>query len=128
MSKLITISELSKILNLIDDKSKKPLNHVIRYWEKEFKQIQPKKINNRRYYSLKQIEIFKKIKFLLRNQGMTISGAKNALNFNINKLDDYNSDSLKAVYYKNSLKIKSKKLLIKVKKLKKYGKKNAFKS
>jgi DNA-binding transcriptional MerR regulator len=128
MSKLITISELSKILNLIDDKSKKPLNHVIRYWEKEFKQIQPKKINNRRYYSLKQIEIFKKIKFLLKNQGMTISGAKNALNFNINKLDDYNSDSLKAVYYKNSLKIKSKKLLIKVKKLKKYGKKNAFKS
>jgi DNA-binding transcriptional MerR regulator len=128
MSKLITISELSKILNLIDDKSNKPLNHVIRYWEKEFKQIQPKKINNRRYYSLKQVEIFKKIKFLLRNQGMTISGAKNALNFNINKLDDYNSDSLKAVYYKNSLKIKSKKLLIKVKKLKKYGKKNAFKS
>ena len=128
MSKLITISELSKILNLIDDKSKKPLNHVIRYWEKEFKQIQPKKINNRRYYSLKQIEVFKKIKFLLKNQGMTISGAKNALNFNINKLDDYNSDSLKAVYYKNSLKIKSKKLLIKVKKLKKYGKKNAFKS
>ena len=128
MSKLITISELSKILNLIDNKSNKPLNHVIRYWEKEFKQIQPKKINNRRYYSLKQVEIFKKIKFLLRNQGMTISGAKNALNFNINKLDDYNSDSLKAVYYKNSLKIKSRKLLIKVKKLKKYGKKNAFKS
>ena len=128
MNKLITISELSKILNLIDDKSNKPLNHVIRYWEKEFKQIQPKKINNRRYYSLKQVEIFKKIKFLLRNQGMTISGAKNALNFNINKLDDYNSDSLKAVYYKNSLKIKSKKLLLKVKKLKKYGKKNSFKS
>ena len=128
MKKFYSISELSKNLNLIDPSSNKPLNHILRYWEKEFKQIQPKKINNRRYYSLKQIEIFKKIKFLLKNQGMTISGAKNALNFNINKLDDYNSDSLKAVYYKNSLKIKSKKLLIKVKKLKKYGKKNAFKS
>ena len=48
MSKLINISELSKMLNLIDPKTKKPLNHVLRYWEKEFKEIRPKKINNRR--------------------------------------------------------------------------------
>ena len=41
------------------------------------------------------------IKFLLKNKGMTISGVKNLLNLNINKLDDYNSDSLKADYYKN---------------------------
>ena len=40
------------------------------------------------------------IKFLLKNKGMTISGVKNILNLNINKLDDYNSDSLKADYYK----------------------------
>ena len=51
MSKLINITEASKILNLIDPKTKKPLNHVLRYWEKEFKQIKPIKINNRRYYS-----------------------------------------------------------------------------
>ena len=128
MNKLINITELSKLLNLIDTKSKKPLNHIIRYWEKEFKQIKPKKINNRRYYSSQQVEIIKMIKFLLKNEGMTISGAKNILNLNANKLDDYNSDSLKASYYKNYLKDKSKNLLTKIKNLKKYGKKNTFKS
>ena len=33
---------------------------------------------------------------------------KDLLNSNINKLDDYNSDSLKADYYKDNLKIKVK--------------------
>ena len=37
MSKFIKISELSKILNLEHPKTKKPLNHILRYWEKEFK-------------------------------------------------------------------------------------------
>ena len=58
---------------------------------------------------------------------MTISGAKKLLNLNINKLDVYDLDSLKADY-KNSLKNKSKNLLNKIKNLKKYGKKNSFKS
>ena len=128
MNKLITISELSKILNLVDSNSKKPLNHVLRYWEKEFKQIRPKKINNRRYYSLEQVEIVKMIKFLLKNKGMTILGVKSILDLNINKLDDYNLDGLKADHYKNILKNKSTKLLEKIKKLKKYGKKNSLKS
>ena len=128
MNKLLSISELSKILNLVDSKSKKPLNHILRYWEKEFKQIKPKKINNRRYYSAKQVETVKLINFLLKNAGMTIKGVKNILNLNINKLDDYNSDSLKVDYYKSSLKNKSLKLLNKIKILKKYGKKNSFKS
>ena len=42
---------------------------------------------------------------------MTISGVKNLLNSNINKLDDYNSDGLKADYYKKNIKEKSIKLL-----------------
>jgi hypothetical protein len=50
------------------------------------------------------------------------------LNLNINKLDDYDLDSLKADYYKNALKNKSKNLLNKIKNLKKYGKKNSSKS
>ena len=124
MTKLINITELAKILNLIDPKTKKPSNHILRYWEKEFKQISPKKINNRRYYSLKQVEIIKKIKYLLKNKGMTISGAKNLLNLKANKLDDTDDHSLKADYYKNSLKTKSKKLLDKINKIKNYGKKN----
>ena len=123
MTKLIKIGQLSKMLNLV--KKNKPLNHVLRYWEKQFKQIKPKIINKQRYYSTEQIEIIKKIKFLLKNKGMTITGVKNTLNFDINKLDVSNLDSLKADYYKNSLKEKSKNLLNKINKIKKYGKKNA---
>ena len=127
MSKFFKISEVSISLNLVNPLSKKPLNHILRYWEKEFRQIKPKKINNRRYYSTEQVEIIKKIKFLVKNKGMTISGAKKLLNLNINKLDDYDLDSLKAVY-KNSLRNKSKNLLNKIENLKKYGKKNSSKS
>ena len=128
MSKFFKISEVSVYLDLVNPLSKKPLNHILRYWEKEFRQIKPKKINNRRYYSTKQVEIIKKIKFLVKNKGMTISGAKKLLNLNINKLDDYDLDSLKADYYKNALRNKSKNLLNKIENLKKYGKKNSSKS
>ena len=128
MKKLLSISELSKFLNLVNPKTNKPLNHVLRYLEKEFRQIRPKKIKNRRYYSSEQVEIVKMVKFLLKDKGITISGVKNILKFNINKLDDYNLDSLKADYYKKNLKNKSKNLLEKIKRLKNYGKKNSFKS
>ena len=124
MNKLISISELSRILDFIDPVTKKPLNHVVRYWEKEFKEIRPKKINNRRYYSIKQVEMIKMIKFLLKNKGLTIAGAKNLIKSNINKLDDANLSSLRTDYYKISVKTKSKKLLEKINKLKNYGKKN----
>ena len=124
MTKLINISEVSKILGLINSKTNKPLNHILRYWEKEFKIIKPKILNKRRYYSPEQIEIIKLIKFLLKNKGMTISGAKKLINLNMNKLDDYNSISLKAEYYKKLLKTKSNLLLEKINKIKKYGKKN----
>ena len=33
----IDISELSKQLNLIDKKTGKPANHILRFWEKELK-------------------------------------------------------------------------------------------
>ena len=125
MNKLIKISELSKMLNLVDPMTKKPLNHILRYWEREFKEIKPKKINNIRYYSSKQIEIIKMIKFLLKNKGMTILGVRNLLNSNINKLDDHKGHSLKADYYRNILKLKSKTLVEKINKIKNYGKKNS---
>ena len=125
MTKLINITELAIKLDLINSKNKKPLNYIIRYWEKEFKQIKPKIINKRRYYSEEQIDVFKTIKYLLKNQGMTISGVKKVLNSNPNKLDDYNSNSLKTNYIKLNLKKKSKKILDKLNKIKKYGQKNS---
>ena len=122
MKKLSTISEACEILGLIDQKTNKPLNYILRYWEKEFKQIKPKIINRRRYYSFKDIEIIKNIKFYLKDQKMTIEGVKLILNTKGKKLDDFD----RVVYrenYKFFLKDKSKKLLSKIKSLKKYGKK-----
>ena len=75
MEKLINISELAKLLNLINSKNKKPQNYILRYWEKEFKQIKPTILRNRRYYSKKQIDIIKLIKFLLKDRGLTIKGS-----------------------------------------------------
>lgn len=126
MDKLVNISEVSKLLKIINVKTKKPSNYILRYWEKEFKQIKPTVINNRRYYSKKQINILKLIKFLLKEKGMTISGVKNVLKSNINSLDDYNSYSLKADYHKKVIKEKSKQILEKIKEIKKYGKKNTY--
>ena len=119
MVKLINISQLASLLNLVNHKTKKPSSYILRYWEKEFKQIRPIIIKNRRYYSSKQIKIIKLIKFLLKDRGMTISGVKNVLKSNINSLDDYNSYSLKADYLKENFKTRSKTILEKIKKLKK---------
>ena len=95
MKKLINISKLTEILNLDSNNGAKISNHVLRYWEKQFKQIRPKRINNRRYYSSEQVETVKMVKFLLKNNGMTINGVKNLLNSNTNKLDDTNDHGLK---------------------------------
>ena len=126
MDKLINITELSKKLNLVNPQTKKPSNHILRYWEKKFKQIKPVILRKRRYYSQKQINIIKLIQFLLKDKGMTINGVKKVLKSNINNLDDYNSYSLKTDYYKESIKTKSKKILNKLIELKKHGKKNTY--
>ena len=100
-----TISEVVKILGLKSRKGQSLPTHTIRYWEKEFKQIKPKILNgNRRYYDTKNIEILKKIHFLLKNQGMTISGAKKILNNKYSlKLDETSNDSIKAINLRNKL-------------------------
>ena len=125
MNKLVGISEVAKLINLVDPVTKKPQNYVLRYWEQKFKEIRPKKINNRRYYSPKQVEVIKLIKFLLKNKGMTISGVQNIIRSDINKLDVYNFNSLKVGYHKENLQKKSIRILEKLNKLKNYGKKNS---
>ena len=126
MSKLVTISELSKKLGLINTNKNKSSNYILRYWEREFKQIKPKIINKRRYYSTDQVNIIKFIKTLLRDNGMTIKGVKKILSFN-KKLDYNKLDRLSADYYKKNIKDRSQVILERVKKLKKtYGKKNTY--
>ena len=58
----MNISELSKKLGLINKKTGKPSNHVLRFWEKEFIDIKPTVLKgNRRYYDHRQV---KKIKYI----------------------------------------------------------------
>lgn len=53
---------------------------LIRFWEKEFKQIQPKKSKNgNRLFTPKDIENFNKIYHLVKTNGFTLEGAKKAL-------------------------------------------------
>ena len=105
MKKLINISELAIKLNLINIKNKKPQNYIIRFWEKEFKQIKPKKINNkRRYYDKKNIDLLIMIKFLLKDKGMTIKGVKKVLNDKRFNLDG--EENLPISMFENNLKTK----------------------
>ena len=76
-----TIGEVAKELDLIDKKTGQLKTHTIRYWETQFKQIKPMiKAGNRRYYSKQNFKIISLIKFLLKEQGLTINGAKKILN------------------------------------------------
>tara|TARA_Y100000389_G_C17325596_1_gene445378 strand:+ start:401 stop:775 length:375 start_codon:yes stop_codon:yes gene_type:complete len=120
-NKLLSISDLTKKLNLVNRKSGKLSVHTLRFWETKFKQIKPIKLSgNRRYYSDKQVKKISLIKFLLKDKKISIDGVKAILNNDINNLDDFHSSSIKAEYIIN----KSKNLLKKLKNLKNYGKKN----
>jgi len=102
-----SIGEVAKILNLVNKKKGTLNTHTIRFWEKEFKQIKPKILNgNRRYYNNDTIEVLKKVKYLLKEQGMTINGVKKVLNSTKSlKLDELPNNSIKANYnIKNKLK------------------------
>ena len=84
-----TIGEVTKELGLIDQKTGRLQTHTIRYWETQFKQIKPTiRAGKRRYYSTKVFKILKYIKFLLKEKGLTINGAKKILNMaNTDSLD-----------------------------------------
>ena len=115
---LLNISQVAKMLGLINKKNKKPLTHTLRFWETKFKLLKPTILaGNRRYYSSKNIKILKKIIFLLKEQGLTINGAIKLMNDPVNKLDAIKASSINAEYYKKNIKIKSKKILEKIKKI-----------
>jgi len=115
-----SIGEVAKILDLVNQKKGTLNTHTIRFWEKEFKQIKPKVLNgNRRYYNNDTIEVLKKVKYLLKNEGMTIKGVKKLLNADKPlKLDELSNDSISANnIFKNKLK-KISNLIKQIKKLK----------
>jgi len=112
-----SIGEVAKILDLVNEKKGTLNTHTIRFWEKEFKQIKPNILNgNRRYYNNDTIEVLKKVKYLLKDQGMTINGAKKVLNSNKSlKLDELPNNSINGNY---SIKNKIKKISDLIKQIK----------
>ena len=100
-----TIGEVVKILSLKNKSGKLIPTHTIRFWEKEFKQIKPKILNgNRRYYDKANVDLLKKIKFLLKDQGMTIKGVKKLLiSGKSNELDEISNKSISADNLRNKL-------------------------
>ena len=100
-----TIGEVVKILNLKNKSGQKTQTHTIRFWEKEFKQIKPKVlVGNRRYYDKKNVDLLKKIKFLLKDQGMTINGVKKLLNSgHSNDLDEISNKTIRTDNLKNKI-------------------------
>ena len=68
-----TISKTSDIVGV--------QSHVLRFWERKFYIINPKKsISGRRYYSTLDIKYLLEIKTLLYEDGYTIKGAINYIN------------------------------------------------
>ena len=97
-----TIGEVAKELDLVDKKTGNLQTHTIRYWETQFKQIRPViRAGKRRYYSIKNLEIIKYIKFLLKEKGLTINGVKKMLNETQSHSID---DSINLSVYKPGLK------------------------
>jgi DNA-binding transcriptional MerR regulator len=116
-----SIGEVAKLLNLVSQKTGKLNTHTIRFWEKEFRQIRPKIFSGkRRYYDNKTIETLKKIKFLLKERGMTINGVKKYLiNKNSFDLDEFSNTSINSK--NNNLKSQIEKISKLVKEIKKLG-------
>ena len=78
--------------------------HVLRFWEKKFLYIKPKKsLSGRRYYSSSDINYLLMIKKLLYEEGFTIKGA---INF-INKKYKYKNSSSYEKVNQNILLIKT---------------------
>ena len=122
--KYLKISEVAKKLGLVNS-NKREMTHVLRFWEKNFKEINPLKLDgNTRYYNSELLEKLKLIKHLLKDKGMTIKGVKLVLKKGIYSLDDYHSFNVKDEYLKKKLIEKTKKILNRIKKIK-HGKKNA---
>ena len=103
-----TIGEVAEILKLNSKKKGVFSTYTIRFWETQFKQVKPKLLNsNRRYYDQKTIDILRKVKFLLKDQGMTINGVKKILdnpnNKNTLNLDEISNDSIRTSNFKNKV-------------------------
>ena len=73
---------------------------TLRYWEKEFKEIAPKKnAKGIRHYTMADIEQIKKVNFLVKEKSLTIKGAKTRMKDNPQTTSDTHEvvERLKAI-------------------------------
>jgi DNA-binding transcriptional MerR regulator len=93
--KQYSIGEVSSILGVKES--------TLRYWEKEFDILNPDRTDsNRRVYTDKDINLIKKIIYLLNDMKYTIAGAKEEINKNrIDSNTNKKSKQTKKAYKKN---------------------------
>jgi DNA-binding transcriptional MerR regulator len=76
----LTIGELAEALNIEQ--------HVLRFWETKFPQIQPlKRAGGRRYYGPADVDLVRRIQTLLYRDGYTIRGVQNLLGGTVDEDD-----------------------------------------
>ncbi len=81
LKKYYSIKEVSDMLEIPES--------TLRYWEKEFKEIAPKKnAKGIRHYTTADIEQIKKVNFLVKEKSLTIKGAKTRMKENPQKTTD----------------------------------------
>ncbi len=82
-----TISKTAKIIGV--------QSHVLRFWEKKFSSINPKKsLSGRRFYSSNDIKTLLMIKKLLYEDGFTIKGAVSIIDKKNQQNMEMNDDAL----------------------------------
>lgn len=100
---------ISEVSNILEEEQ-----HILRYWEKEFKVLKPKKNSaGNRKYSHKDLEILKNIKQLVREKEMNLINAKEVIdnkkpidnNFNNSSKNNSNSIEIDKEIIRESIKI-----------------------
>jgi DNA-binding transcriptional MerR regulator len=77
---------ISEVCEIIDEEQ-----HILRYWEKEFPQLKPRKNRGgNRIYSEKDIYTIRMIKQLLRNDNLSLKTARTQLNYLIQRQNEEN--------------------------------------
>ena len=68
--------------------------HILRYWEEIIPSLSPKKnIGGRRVYSVRDVQIIMRLKYLIQEKKFTIEGARNFLIEEAGKASDAGSIS-----------------------------------
>ena len=112
---LKTIGEVAKELNLIEIETGKAKTYILRFWEKEFPQLKPKlRAKGRRYYTAENVQLLKKIQYLLKDKGLTIKGAKKIIE---NNIDDIEVDDFERKDISTNDLLDKKEKLIRIKKI-----------